>query len=458
MYQKEYHIFFVGIGGIGMSGIAEILLQLGYSVSGSDISRTDITKRLESLGCHIFKGHAAENIEGADVIVTSTAIRRDNPEVIAAKKASVPIIPRAEMLAELMRLKYSIAVAGAHGKTSTTMITASVLEKADLDPTVIIGGVLKSIGANAMHGLGDFLVAEADESDGSFLKFSPSIAIVTNIDREHLDYYDNLSTIKKAFLNFISRVPFYGLSILCLDNEAVQEIIPEIKGRHMTYGINTRADLQARNISFEGSKSRFSVWHHDRELGEISLNLPGIHNVTNCLAGIAVGIELNIDFKHIKCALETIEGVKRRLEIKGEIGGITVVDDYGHHPTEIKTTLLAARESWPEKRIVGVFQPHRYTRTEALFDEFTRAFYNTDKLIILPIYSAGEDSIRGVTGNALSKKIRERGHEDVTYVSSLENAVDHLMEALEPEDLLLTLGAGSVFKVGEEYLKKSGKK
>ena len=455
MYQKEYHIFFVGIGGIGMSGIAEILLSLGYQVSGSDISTSDITKRLETLGCKVFEGHTAENVKDADVIVTSTAIQKTNPEVIAAKKASIPIIPRAEMLAELMRLKYSIAVAGAHGKTSTTSITAAILEKAGLDPTVIIGGVLKSAGTNALHGLGDFLVAEADESDGSFLKFSPAIAIVTNIDREHLDYYDSLRTIKKAFVTFLSRVPFYGLSILCLDNEAVQEIIPEIKGRYTTYGINTRADLQARNISFDGSTSKFTVWHRDNELGEISLNLPGIHNVTNCLASIAVGIELDIDFKHIKCALETIEGVERRLELKGEVNGVTVVDDYGHHPTEIKTTLLAVRESWPEKRIVGVFQPHRYTRTEALFEEFTRAFYNTDKLIILPIYSAGEKAITGITANVLSQQIKDLGHEDVTYISSIEKAVEHLSEVLEEEDLLLTLGAGNVLKVGEEYLKKA---
>ncbi len=455
MYQKEYHIFFVGIGGIGMSSIAEILLKLGYQVSGSDISSSDITKRLETLGGCVFEGHAAANIKDADVIVTSTAIQKNNPEVVAAKKASIPIIPRAEMLAELMRLKYSIAVAGAHGKTSTTSITAAILEKAGLDPTVIIGGVLKSVGTNAMHGLGDFLVAEADESDGSFLKFSPSLAIVTNIDREHLDYYDSLRTIKKAFVTFLSRVPFYGLSILCLDNEAVQEIIPEIKGRYTTYGINTRADLQARSISFEGSTSKFTVWHHDIELGEITLNLPGVHNVTNCLASIAVGIELNIDFEHIKCALETIEGVQRRLELKGEINGVTVVDDYGHHPTEIKTTLLAARESWPEKRIVGVFQPHRHTRTEALYEEFTRAFYNTDKLIILPIYSAGETAIKGITANSLCKQIKELGHEDVTYISSIKKAVEHLSEVLEDEDLLLTLGAGDVFKVGEDYLKKA---
>lgn len=454
MYQKEYHIFFVGIGGIGMSSIAEILLKLGYKVSGSDLNSTIISKRLQTLGCTVFIGHAEDHIKGADVIVTSTAIKKNNPEVIAAKKASIPIIPRAEMLAELMRLKYSIAVAGAHGKTSTTSITAAILEKAGLDPTVVIGGVLKSVGTNAMHGLGDFIVAEADESDGSFLKFSPSIAIVTNIDREHLDYYANLSAIKKAFVNFISRVPFYGLSILCLDNEAIQEIIPEIKGRYTSYGLNTRADLQARNISFDGSKSKFTVWHLDRELGEISLNLPGVHNVTNCLAGIAVGIELNIDFKHIKCALETIEGVKRRLENKGEVKGVMVVDDYGHHPTEIKTTLLAVRESWPEKRIVAVFQPHRYTRTEALFDDFTRAFYNSDKLIVLPIYSAGEKSIKGITSSALCKKIKERGHVDVSYISSLEDAVDYLIEELKEEDLLLTLGAGNVLNVGEDYLNR----
>lgn len=454
MYQKEYHIFFVGIGGIGMSGIAEILLKLGYQVSGSDLNSTSITKRLETLGCSVFLGHAKENIKGADVLVTSTAILKDNPEVIAAKKTSVPIIPRATMLAELMRLKYSIAVAGAHGKTSTTSITAAILEKAGLDPTVVIGGVLKSVGTNAMHGLGDFIIAEADESDGSFLKFSPSIAIVTNIDREHLDFYDNLSSIKKAFVSFISRVPFYGLSILCIDNEAVQEIIPEIKGRFTTYGLNTRADLQARNITFDGTKSLFTVWHHDKKLGDISLNLPGVHNVTNCLASIAVAIELNIDFKHIKCALETIEGVKRRLEKKGEINGVMVVDDYGHHPTEIKTTLLAARESWPEKRIVSVFQPHRYSRTEALFDEFTRAFYNTDKLILLPIYAAGEKVIKGVTANALCKKIKERGHSDVMYINSLEEAVKYLQDELKEEDLLLTLGAGNVLTVGEDYLEK----
>lgn len=453
MYQKEYHIHFVGIGGIGMSGIAEILLKLGYRVSGSDAKQTDITRRLESLGCTVFEGHRAENVEGANVVVTSTAIKKDNPEVQAAKKDYIPIIPRAEMLAELMRLKYSIAVAGAHGKTSTTSMTAAVLEKGGLDPTVVIGGVLKSVGSNAMHGLGDFIVAEADESDGSFLKFSPSIAIVTNIDREHLDYYDSLNSIKKAFVNFIARVPFYGLSILCLDSESVQDILPEIKGRYVTYGLNTRAEYQARNISFEGTTSRFSVYYLDDLLGEITLNLPGVHNVTNCLASIAVGMELNVPFKTIKCALETIQGVKRRLELKGEADGVTVVDDYGHHPTEIKATLLAARESWPDKRIVAVFQPHRFSRTQALFDEFTRAFYNSDKLLVLPIYPAGENPIEGVDSESLCKKITERGHKNALHVNSHEEVLAILVKYLKKDDLLLTLGAGNVVRVGENFLK-----
>jgi UDP-N-acetylmuramate--alanine ligase len=352
-----------------------------------------------------------------------------------------------------MRLKYSVAVAGAHGKTSTTMITAAVLEKGGLDPTVVIGGVLKSIGSNAMHGLGDYIVAEADESDGSFLKFSPSIAIVTNIDREHLDYYDSLNSIKKAFVNFINRVPFYGLSILCIDSESVQEILPEIKGRYTTYGINTRADYQARNISFEGSVSRFTAWHKDKELGPIALNLSGVHNVTNCLAGIAAGMELGVDFKTIKCALETIEGVKRRMEKKGEVNGITVIDDYGHHPTEIKTTLLALRESWPEKRISVIFQPHRYTRTAALFDEFTRSFYNADKLYVLPVYPAGEEPIEGINHKLLCEKISERGHETVVSMDSIDSVVKELAETSEPEDIVLTLGAGNVWNAGEKLLR-----
>ncbi|OEU68299.1 MAG: UDP-N-acetylmuramate--L-alanine ligase [Desulfobacterales bacterium PC51MH44] len=452
MYLKKYHIHFVGIGGIGMSGIAELLLNLGYKVSGSDTSSSDITRRLESLGGIIFKEHSEEQIRGADVVVTSSAISPGNPEVAAADQASIPVIPRAEMLAELMRLKYSIAIAGAHGKTSTTSIIASVLGKGGLDPTVVIGGKLKSINSNALLGEGDYIVAEADESDGSFLKFSPTIAVVTNIDREHLDFYRDLDHIKEVFLNFIDKIPFYGLAVLCLDDEPVQDLIPNIHKRFTTYGMSTQADFQAKNVIFEGLKSRFQVDYHGKQLGEITLNLPGIHNVYNSLASIAVGVELDIPFDVIKSALQTVEGVQRRLEIKGEKKGITVVDDYGHHPTEIKITLEAARESWPGRRIVVVFQPHRYSRTQALFDDFTRAFYQSDLLVVLPIYSAGEEKIEGVKGQALFEGIRSHGHREVVYIQDFETAVLHLKEVLAPGDILLTLGAGDVWKLGEMLL------
>ncbi len=452
MYLKKYHIHFVGIGGIGMSGIAELLLNLGYKVSGSDSSPSDLTRRLESLGGIIFEGHSEEQIQGADVVVTSSAISPENPEVAAADQASIPVIPRAEMLAELMRLKYSIAIAGAHGKTSTTSIIASVLDKGGLDPTVVIGGKLKSIGSNALLGEGDFIVAEADESDGSFLKISPTIAVVTNIDREHLDYYKDLNDIKEVFLSFIDKIPFYGLAVLCLDDEPIQDLIPNIHKRFTTYGMSTQADFQARNVIPKGLMSGFQVYHLGKPLGEITLNLPGMHSVYNALASIAVGIELNIPFDVIKSALQTVEGVQRRLEIKGKIKGVTVVDDYGHHPTEIKVTLQAARASWPDKRIVAVFQPHRYTRTHLLFDDFTRAFYQSDLLVVLPIYSAGEKKIKGVDGHTLFEGIRSHGHREVVYLQDFEEAVSHLKKILTPGDILLTLGAGDVWKVGETVL------
>ncbi len=454
MYQKKYHIHFVGIGGIGMSGIAELLLNLGYRVSGSDLKTSDITRRLEKLGGIIFEGHAENQIEGADVVVVSSAVYSDNPELIAARHTSTPVIPRAEMLAELMRLKYSVAIAGAHGKTSTTSMVAAVLDTGDFDPTVVIGGQLKSVGSNALLGQGDFIVAEADESDGSFLKMSPTIAVVTNIDREHLDYYRDLDDIKAAFLNFIDRIPFYGLAVLCLDNEAIQDLIPKIQKRYTTYGMSTQADFQAENVVFENYKSRFTLQQQGRPLGEIHLNLPGIHNVYNSMASVAVGIELGIPFETIKKALETLQGVQRRLEIKGEINGITVVDDYGHHPTEIKTTLQAAKECWPDRRKVIVFQPHRYTRTKALFDDFTRAFYQSDVLVVLPIYAASEKKIKGVNSWSMCDGIREHGHKEVICKDSLPAAVSDLKEILKPGDILLTLGAGDVWKVGEEILKK----
>jgi UDP-N-acetylmuramate--alanine ligase len=453
MYLKRYHIHFVGIGGIGMSGIAELLLNLGYKVSGSDLKSSEITARLKGLGGIIFEGHAADRIQGADVVVISSAVRPANPEVAAARRLSVPVIPRAEMLAELMRLKYSVAVAGAHGKTTTTSIVAAVLASGGLDPTVVIGGKLMSIGTNAVLGKGDFIVAEADESDGSFLRYAPAIAVVTNIDREHLDFYPDLSAIEGAFLAFIDRIPFYGLAVLCLDNESIQGLIPRIQKRHTTYGMTSQADFHIRDVAIEGRRSRFNVFRKGKRLGAFTLNLPGVHNVYNATASIAVGIELDIPVERIQAALENIAGVQRRLEVKGEKNGVTVVDDYGHHPTEIKMTLDAAKACWPERRVVVVFQPHRYSRTRALFDEFTRAFYQSDVLCVLPVYAAGEDRIEGITGQALCDGIKAHGHKQVVYAESIAAAVAHLRETLVPGDLLLTLGAGDVWKVGAEVLK-----
>jgi UDP-N-acetylmuramate--alanine ligase len=452
MYHKKYHIHFVGIGGIGMSGIAELLLNLGYKVSGSDLRRSDITDRLQSLGGMIFEGHAAGQIAGADVVVVSSAVDKTNPEVTAALKVSVPVIPRAEMLAELMRLKYSIAVAGAHGKTTTTNLVASVLAGGGLDPTVVIGGKLKSIGSNALLGQGEYIVAEADESDGSFLKYSPAIAVVTNIDREHLDYYNDLEDIKEVFLNFIDRIPFYGLAVLCLDNEAVQDLMPRIRKRFITYGTSPHADLQAVDMVCKGLSSKFKVVFQGGTLGAVSLNLPGEHNVYNAMAAIAVGLELGIDFRKIKTALEKAEGVQRRLEIKGTAKGATVLDDYGHHPTEIKTTLTALTQGWPGKRKVVVFQPHRYTRTQALFDDFARSFYQADVLLVLPIYAASEKPIEGVDSRLLCESIQAHGHKDVRYVENLDAAVDALVDMVTPEDVVLTLGAGNVYQAGDAFM------
>ena len=435
-----------------MSGIAELLLNLGYKVSGSDLKASDITENLKKLGGTVFVGHRADHISGADVVVISSAVQGDNPEVLAAEHESVPVIPRAEMLAELMRLKYSVAIAGAHGKTTTTSIVASVLAKGGLDPTVVIGGKLKSIGTNAVLGQGDYIVAEADESDGSFLKFSPAIAVVTNIDREHLDFYKDLDAIKSVFLEFIDRLPFYGLAVLCLDNESIQDLIPAIKKRYTTYGMSSQADFQIRDVDFEKRRSRFSVYQGGQKLGSINLNLPGIHNVYNATASIAVGIELDVPFAAIKSALETLEGVQRRLEIKGEVNGITVVDDYGHHPTEIKTTLDAIEKCWPESRKVVVFQPHRYTRTQALFDDFTRSFYQSDALLVLPIYAAGEKRIEGLSGQALCEGIKAHGHKEVFCAGDAKSAITYLKANLKPGDLLLTLGAGDVWQVGEQLL------
>jgi UDP-N-acetylmuramate--alanine ligase len=452
MYQKPYRIHFVGIGGIGMSGIAELLLNLGYKVSGSDIRSSDITKRLGQLGCAIFQDHRADHVTGVDTVVISSAIKPDNQEVVAAKKDMIPVIPRAEMLAELMRLKYSIAVAGAHGKTTTTWMIASVLDHGGLDPTVVIGGKLDSLGSNARLGQGEFIVAEADESDGSFLKLSPTIGVVTNIDVEHLDFYGSLAKIKQVFLDFVNKVPFYGMTVLCMDNEGIQELIPKIEKRFVTYGMTSQADYQAKDVSFEGLKSRYSVTCRGKPLGMIDLNLPGVHNVYNSMASLAIGVELGIPFEKILRALKDIEGVQRRLQVRGTARGVTVVDDYGHHPTEIVLTLQAVRQCWPDRRIVVVFQPHRYSRTSALFDHFTRSFYQADSVVVLPIYPAGEAPIEKVDSQKLCVGIRSHGHKDVVFQEGQDDAVSHLGRNLREGDVLLTLGAGNVWQVGEKFL------
>ncbi|HKK91159.1 MAG TPA: UDP-N-acetylmuramate--L-alanine ligase [Desulfobacteraceae bacterium] len=454
MYQKTYHIHFVGIGGIGMSGIAQVLMNLGYRVSGSDLAAGPITQRLAESGATIYRGHAGHQGEDADVVVISTAIPQNNPEVLQAEKRGIPIIQRAEMLAELMRFKYSIAVSGAHGKTSTTAMVSEIMNRAGLDPTIVVGGLLKALDTNALHGKGEFIVVEADESDGSFLKYAPAIAAVTNIDLEHLDYYDGIDDIKDKFVTFINSVPFYGLAVLCLDNEHIQDILPRVKTRYITFGETAQADVQARQISFKDTRGRFQMVYHSQELGEITLNLAGRHNISNALAAAAVALELEIPFATIKSALEQIDGVKRRLEIKGDNDGVLVVDDYGHHPTEIKTTLNAVRESWPDRRLVVVFQPHRFTRTEALFDDFTRSFYRSDILIVLPIYAASEQPIEGVNGQTLCQGIKDHGHKNVSFASDFFNCLALLDETAVRGDVVLTLGAGDVYTLGEEYLSR----
>lgn len=455
MYRKRriQHVHFVGIGGIGMSGIAEVLLNLGYRISGSDIKETEVTRRLSTLGCEIAYGHRGENVKAADVVVVSSAIRPGNPEVEAAEQKLIPVIPRAEMLAELMRMKVGIAIAGTHGKTTTTSLIASVLASGGLDPTVVIGGRLNSIGSNARLGQGEFLVAEADESDGSFVKLIPTIAVVTNIDPEHLDHYSGIDEIKETFLSFLNKVPFFGLAVLCLDHPNVQSLIPRLKKRFVTYGLTTQADFQAKEISFEGLSTSFDVLHQHQEVGRLKIQMPGLHNVYNSLATVATAFELDLPFRVVQETLRDFSGIQRRFQIKGEKSGVLIVDDYGHHPVEIMATLRAARAGW-ERRIIAVFQPHRYTRTQALFHDFLTAFYDADVLILTDIYPAGEDRIEGVEGKALFEGIREYGHKNVSYFARKEEIVDHLLAIVHPGDLVITLGAGDVWQVADELVKR----
>ena len=452
MFKRYQQVHFVGIGGVGMSGIAEVLLNLGYRVTGSDVRRGESVERLERLGAKVFIGHEASHADGAHVVVYSSAVARDNVEVQAARLRGVPVIPRAEMLAELMRLKYGIAIAGTHGKTTTTSMVAAVLAAGELDPTVVVGGRILGLGANARLGQGEFLVAEADESDGSFLKLSPTIAVVTTVDAEHLDHYADLDAIRAAFLTFVNKVPFYGAAVLCLDQPNIQQMIPGVDKRVITYGLESSADLTARRLEFAGTTSRFEVVQSGRVLGAVALEAPGRHNVLNALAAIAVGLDLELPFDVIAGALAGFHGVQRRFQIRGEVRGVLVVDDYGHHPAEIRATLAAAKAGY-DRRVITVFQPHRYSRTQHLRQEFLTAFYQSDVLIIMDIYAAGEAPIPGVHARDLAEGIAAHGHRDVRYMNGDRAAiVDFLCESTRSGDLVLTLGAGDVGALGAEVL------
>src|SRR6187397_738492 len=454
MFRRIQHVHFVGIGGIGMSGIAEVLINLGFRVSGSDLKRSAVTDRLQRLGVEFAEGHAGENVGDAHVVVRSTAVREDNPEIVEAHRLSIPVIPRAEMLAELMRLKpHTVAVAGSHGKTTTTSMVATVLGHAGMDPTIVVGGVVGAFGSNAHLGTSDLMVVEADESDRSFLMLDPMIAVVTNIDREHMDYYHDMDDVRKCFADFVNKVPFYGSSVLCLDDPNVQAIIPLLVRRRMTYGLSAQADVSAHGIRHDNNfGSSFTVWRGTDVMGEMILRVPGVHNVYNALAAIAVGFELEVPFEKIVEGLHSFTGAGRRFQAKGEVNGVLVVDDYGHHPTEVRATLAAAKLGSGGRRIVVLFQPHRYTRTHDLMQEFERSFNNADVLFISDIYAASEDPIEGVTAESLTNAIKSFGHKDVRYIGALDNAATTLRDYVQPGDLVLTLGAGTVNRVSEQLL------
>ncbi len=453
------HVHFVGIGGIGMSGLAEILRTLDFDVSGSDLKANDSTRRLEGLGVRVFVGHAADNVEGADVVVYSSAIDPHNPEIARAREREIPIIPRAEMLAELMRTRYAITIAGSHGKTTTTSLVATVLRAAGLDPTVVVGGKVNALGTNARLGAGDLFVAEADESDGSFLKLTPTIAVVTNIDAEHLDHYGTYQAVKDAFVQHANRVPFYGLCVVCVDHPAVQEILPRIERRHVTYGVSRQADYRARNARFEGLATHFDAFRRDEPLGRFVVHMPGAHNVLNALAVIAVADELEVPLDVTRDAIAGFHGVQRRFTVlgtpsvtrDGRRGDVMIIDDYGHHPAEIEATLDAAQRGF-DRRVVVAFQPHRYTRTKLLFDEFTRAFNKADVLLVTDVYPAGEKPIEGASGEALAEAIHAHGHRAVRFVRDKKQVARELRALVEPGDIVIALGAGDINASARELL------
>jgi UDP-N-acetylmuramate--alanine ligase len=453
------HVHFVGIGGIGMSGLAEVLRTLDFDVSGSDLRPNENTRRLESLGVRVFSGHSPENVAGADVVVYSSAVGAANPELERARALEIPIIPRGEMLAELMRTRYAVTIAGSHGKTTTTSLVATVLRAAGLDPTVVVGGKVNALGTNARLGEGDLFVAEADESDGSFLKLTPTIAVVTNIDPEHLDHYGTHDAVKDAFVQHVNRVPFYGLGVLCIDHPSVQEVLPRLERRHVTYGISRQADYRARNVRFEGLSTQFDASRRSTSLGTFAVRMPGAHNVLNALAVIAVADELEVPLDVTREAVAGFHGVQRRFTVLGEPlyvkagrrGEVMIVDDYGHHPAEIEATLDAAQSGF-DRRVVVAFQPHRYTRTKLLFDEFTRAFNKADVVIVTDVYPAGERPIEGATGEALANAIRAHGHHAVSFVPDKKLVAQALLDVVEPGDLVIALGAGDINASGRELL------
>jgi UDP-N-acetylmuramate--alanine ligase len=439
------HVHFIGVGGIGMSGLAEILRTLEFDVSGSDLREGENTRALARLGVRIDIGHRRENVQNADVVVYSSAVSADNPEVLEARALGVPVIARAEMLAELMRVKYGIAIAGSHGKTTTTSLVATILRAAGFDPTVVVGGRMAAFG-NARLGAGDLLVAEADESDGSFLRLTPTVAVVTNIDPEHLDFYKTHDALKDAFVEFIETVPFYGLAVLCLDHPHVQDLLPRIGRRHVTYGLSPQADYHARAITHRGLVSSFVAYRRKEPLGEFVLHMPGRHNVQNTLAAIAVADELEVPLDVTKQALSSFTGVARRFSIVGQANGTDLVDDYGHHPAEVEATLSAARSAY-SGRIIVAFQPHRYSRTQLLFDDFTRAFNDADVLFLADIYAAGEKPIDGISARTLARAVAEHGHHAVEYVGSRETLVERIAATAAPGDVVIALGAGDINKI-----------
>jgi UDP-N-acetylmuramate--alanine ligase len=457
VFKRYQQVHFVGIGGAGMSGLAEVILTLGYRVTGSDARRNEALERLERLGAKVHVGHAASHIEGAHVVVYSSAIARDNPELQAARQRGIPVIPRAEMLAELMRVKHGVAVAGTHGKTTTTSMVGAVLAEGGFDPTLVVGGRVTALGANARLGQGDFLVAEADESDGSFLRLTPTIAVVTTIDGEHLDYYRDVEAVREAFLSFVNKVPFYGAAVLCADQPHVQAILPRVEKRVITYGLTAPADLVAASVRLREVTARFEVLQRGDALGELWLQVPGLHNVANALAATAVGLDLEVPFSVIQRALANFTGVQRRFQVKGEADGVLVVDDYGHHPAEIRATLAAARQGFARRRVV-VFQPHRYTRTYHLHDEFLAAFDDADVLFVTDIYPAGEPPIPGVHARTLAEGIARRAGRDARYVGDRAELLALALQAVRPGDLVLTLGAGDVGGLADQVLRALGER